>query len=138
MIGLIYFFNPELKTPKSLLPYYKLEIKPCGLGSRIRDVKAFWYKTVIIYFVRWCWLCVIVWFTLTLNFLYLKLKNGLVFFWFFLILCYHARHLQQIEQSWCLETYKFFGPTQKQLAHPLFSSYSVNHTITHNQHHRTK
>ena len=47
------------------------------------------------------WLCVIVWFTLTLNFWYLKLKNGLVFFsenggWFFLILCYHAKHLQQI------------------------------------------
>ena len=52
-----------------------LEIKPCGLGSRIRDMKAFWYKTEIIYFVRWCWLCVIVWFTLTLNFLYLKLKT---------------------------------------------------------------
>ena len=32
---------------------------------------------------------------------------------------------QQIEQSWCLETYKLFAPTQKQLAHPLFSSYSV-------------
>ena len=32
---------------------------------------------------------------------------------------------QQIEQSWCLETYKLFAPAQKQLAHPLFSSYSV-------------
>ena len=56
-----------------------LEIKPCGLGSRIRDVEAFWNKTEIkiIYFVR---LCVIVWFTLTLNFWYVKLKNGLIFF----------------------------------------------------------
>ena len=32
---------------------------------------------------------------------------------------------QQIEQSWFLETYKLFAPTQKQLAHPLFSSNSV-------------
>ena len=79
---------------------FLLEIKPCGLGSRIRDVEAFWYKTKIkiIYFLR---LCVIVWFTLTLNFWYVKLKNGLIFFlWleadFFLIPCYHPKHLQQI------------------------------------------
>ena len=32
---------------------------------------------------------------------------------------------QQIEQSWFLETYKLFAPTQKQLAHPLFSSNSA-------------
>ena len=32
---------------------------------------------------------------------------------------------QQIEQSWCLEAYKLFAPAQKQLAHPLFSSYSA-------------
>ena len=33
-----------------------LEIKPCGLGSRIRDVEVFWYKTEIkiIYFVPLC------------------------------------------------------------------------------------
>ena len=31
----------------------------------------------------------------------------------------------QIEQSWCLETYKLFVPALKQLAHPLFSSYSA-------------
>ena len=31
---------------------------------------------------------------------------------------------QQIDQSWCLEAYKLFAPAQKQLAHPLFSSYS--------------
>ena len=45
----------------------KLEIKPCGQGSRIRDVEAFWYKAEIriIYFVP---LCLIVWFTLTLDF----------------------------------------------------------------------
>ena len=30
----------------------------------------------------------------------------------------------QIEQSWCLEIYKLFIPALKQLAHPLFSSYS--------------
>ena len=47
--------------------YIVLEIKPCGLGSRIRDVEAFWYRTEIkiIHFVP---LCLIVWFTLTLNF----------------------------------------------------------------------
>ena len=33
----------------------------------------------------------------------------------------------QIEQSWCLETYKLFVPALKQLAHPLFSSYSVRY-----------
>ena len=32
----------------------------------------------------------------------------------------------QIEQSWCLEIYKLFVPALKQLAHPLFSSYSVS------------
>ena len=68
--------------------YYELEIKPCGLGSRIRDMEAFWYKTdiKIIYFVQ---LCLIVWFTLTLNFLYWKLKKASSIFlrieadWFF-------------------------------------------------------
>ena len=44
-------------------------------------------------------LCVIVWFTLTLNFWYLKLKNFLSMRLIFLILCYHARHLQQIHWS---------------------------------------
>ena len=77
--------------------YILLEIKPCGLGSRIRNVEAFWYETEIIYFVRLCWLCVIVWFTLTLTFWYLKLKNWLFFFLRleadFFILCYHARCL---------------------------------------------
>ena len=58
-----------------------------GLGSRIRDVEAFWYKTEIkiIYFVR---LCVLVWFTLTLNFWYVKPKKRPHFFsefgsWFY-------------------------------------------------------
>ena len=49
------------------------------------------------------WLRVIVWFTLTLIFLYLKLKSSHLLLWteadFFLILCYHARHLQQIPLS---------------------------------------
>ena len=38
------------------LKYKILEIKPCGLGSRIRDVEAFCYKTEIkiIYFVPLC------------------------------------------------------------------------------------
>ena len=42
--------------------YNKLEIKPCGLGSRIRDVEAFWYKTEIkiIYFVPLCLIVLIV------------------------------------------------------------------------------
>ena len=39
-----------------------LEIKPSGLGSRIRDVEAFWYKTVmkIIYYVPMCLIVLIV------------------------------------------------------------------------------
>ena len=69
------------------------------LCPSIRDVEAFWYKTEIkiIYFLP---LCLIVWFTLTPNFLYLKLKMASFFSevrgWVFLVLCYHARHLQQI------------------------------------------
>ena len=40
----------------------ELEIKPCGLGSRIRDVEAFWYKTEIkiICFVQLCLIALIV------------------------------------------------------------------------------
>ena len=39
-----------------------LEIKPCGLGSKIRDVEVFWYKTEIkiIYFVPLCLIVLIV------------------------------------------------------------------------------
>ena len=50
--------------------------RPC---SRIRDVEAFWYKTEIknIYFLT---LCLILWFTMTLHFWYLKLINSLIFF----------------------------------------------------------
>ena len=42
--------------------YKLLEIKPCGLGSRIRDVEAFRYKTEIkiIYFVPLCLILLIV------------------------------------------------------------------------------
>ena len=43
----------------------------------------------------------------------------------FLIFKVHIIIIQQIEQFWCLETYKSFVPAQKQLAHSLFSSYSV-------------
>ena len=32
---------------------------------------------------------------------------------------------QQIEQFWCLENYKLFVSTEKQLADPLFSSHSA-------------
>jgi hypothetical protein len=41
---------------KTVFFYLILEINPCGLGSRIRDVEAFWYKTEIkiIYFVQLC------------------------------------------------------------------------------------
>ena len=54
----------------------------CRLDPRIQDVEAFWYKTEIkiIYFVLQCLIVSIVsvcqWFTLTLNFWYLKnIKN---------------------------------------------------------------
>ena len=57
---------------------WPLEIKQV-LSPRIWDVEAFWYKTEIkiVYFVL---LCLIIWHTLTLSFLYLKLKKHLVFF----------------------------------------------------------
>ena len=32
---------------------------------------------------------------------------------------------EQIEQFWCLDNYEFFVSGEKQLADPLFSSYSV-------------
>ena len=54
---------------------YVLEIKPCGLGPRIRDVEAFWYKTEIkiVYFVP---LCLIVFdFMVNLNLKLLILKT---------------------------------------------------------------
>ena len=57
-----------------------LEIKPCGLVSRIRDVEVFRYKTlikIIYYFMPLCLILSdleIVWFTLTLNFWCLKNK----------------------------------------------------------------
>ena len=83
--------------------YFKLEIKPCRLGLRIRDVEAFWYKTEIqiIYFVP---LCLIVSDRKVYpdpKFLIFKTKKWPhFFFWgymlFFLILCYHTRHLEQI------------------------------------------
>ena len=51
------------KQEKFLITYlYQwLEIKPYGLGSRIREVEAFWYKTEIkkIYFVFDCVDCVL-------------------------------------------------------------------------------
>ena len=60
-----------------------LEIKPCGLGSKIRDVEAFWHKTEILYFVPLCWLCVIddcmVYFDP--KFLIFKTKKSSFFFW---------------------------------------------------------
>ena len=69
-------------------------------------MEAFLYKTEIkiIYFVELCLIALIVWFTQTQNFLYLKLKMASFIFLmkmptFFLILCYHARHLQQIDWS---------------------------------------
>ena len=36
---------------------------------------------------------------------------------------------QQIEQFWCLENYKLLVSAEKQLADPLFSSYSAVHCI---------
>ena len=82
--------------------YYILEIKPCGLGPRIRDVEAFWYKTEIkiIYFLP---LFDCVWSYMVYpdpKFLIFKTKKCPCFFLrleaFFSILCYRARHLQQI------------------------------------------
>ena len=49
------YVNSKKKVFKrSIQNTYSIEIKPFELGSRIRDVEAFWYKTEIkiIYFVR--------------------------------------------------------------------------------------
>ena len=61
------FFDNILTNSKS---------SPDGL---VLEFEAFWYKTEIkmIYFVP---LCLILWFTLTLNFCYSKQKNSLIFF----------------------------------------------------------
>ena len=75
----------------NVLQLLLLEIKPCGLGSRIRDMEALLYNTEIkiIYFVQLC--------------LILKTKNGLIYFsedeglLFFLILGgVHKLRLQDI------------------------------------------
>ena len=62
------------------------------------------------------WLCVIVWFTLNLNFWYLNLKLPPLFFWgwrlIFLILCYHAKHLQQIHCSKLCAEYMVWLPNR--------------------------
>ena len=52
-----------------LYAYSILEIKPGGLGPRIRDVEAFWYKTEIkiIYFLPLWLIALILRLTLTLN-----------------------------------------------------------------------
>ena len=44
---------PSYRLKVEFWTYLVLEIKPCELGPRIRDVEAFWYKTEIniIYFV---------------------------------------------------------------------------------------
>ena len=44
------------------LCFFILKIKPCGLGSRIWGVEAFWYKTEIkiIYFMPLCLIVLIV------------------------------------------------------------------------------
>ena len=68
-----------LKMLNSFKMFFLLEIKPCELGSRIRDVEAFWYKTdiKIIYFVQLCLIALIVCDCMVYpdpNFLYSKLK----------------------------------------------------------------
>ena len=80
-----------------------LEIKPCGQFEMWRhfDTKQ---KSKSFTLCNCVWLCVIVWFTLTLNFRYLKLKMASFFFWgwrliFFDPICYHASLLQQIHFS---------------------------------------
>ena len=68
-----------------------LEIKPCGLGPRTRNVEAFWYKPEIkiIYFVPLCFIVFDFMVYLDPKFLILKTKNQPRFFsevrnWFFL------------------------------------------------------
>jgi hypothetical protein len=83
-------FSFPLDTPES---------KPFGLGSRIWDVAAFWYKNHL--------LCAIVCDFMVYpdpKFIIFKTKKQLHFSLrfkanFFMILCYHARHLLQIHWS---------------------------------------
>ena len=73
------------------------EIKPCGRGSRIWDVEAFWHKREI-KIINFVLLWVLVWFTLALNFWYLKLKGGLRGMrMIFLIACYQNNCKKFIE-----------------------------------------
>ena len=80
--------------------YILLEIKPCRLGPRIQDFDTE-QKSNSFNLCHCVWLCLIVWFTLTLNFWYLKLKKHLIFFLrleavFFGPILSLTRHLQQI------------------------------------------
>ena len=74
-------------------------------SQRIRDVEAFWYKTEIkiIYFVQLCLILCDCMVYPDPKFFIFKTKKRTHFLpevrgWFF-ILCYHARHLQQIYWS---------------------------------------
>ena len=79
-----------------------------SLGSRIRDVDVFWYKTEIksVYFLQLCFIALIVCDFMVYPdpkcFIF-KTKNGLIYFsedegWFFLILCYRLFFLRSIAQ----------------------------------------
>ena len=50
---------------------------------------------------------------------------NLRFYFPLLILQVKIISVQQIEQFWCLQSYELFVSVEKQLADPLFSSYSV-------------
>ena len=60
-----------------------LEIKSCWLGSRIRDVEAFWYKTEIIYFLQLFLIGLIACDCMVYpdpKFLIFEIKNGIIYF----------------------------------------------------------
>ena len=98
-----------------LSPFFRIpEIKTCGLGFRIRDVEAFWYKTEIKIIVQLFFNLLLVLDCMVYpdtNFFIFRTKPASFIFWpwrlIFLILWSHARHLQQIH--WNKLLYGMYG-----------------------------
>ena len=105
--------------------FMRLEIKPCRLGSRIRDAETFWYKTEIkiIYFVTLCLIVLIVpdcivypdpifliikkyqTFRVRVNHTIRhnqKLKNGLIFFWGWSLIFLGFKTFPEMSLNFCI------------------------------------
>ena len=120
----------------SLISYFLLEFKPCGLGSRIQDVGAFLYKAEIkiIYFVKLCLIVLIVYDYMVypdpkskINYqtFRVRVNHAVRHNQKTIILCYHTRHFTVIQnvrsrsliQKWSSYKKYFFYASGSSLHH---------------------